>query len=56
MPGLDLLAKDYADARICVFGFDDGVNVGVDGVEHFCGEGTNVVEICWMISGGFGIG
>ena len=45
MPGLDLLAKDEADAGGGVLFVQEGPDGGVEGVEHFCGEGADVVKI-----------
>ena len=45
MPRLDLLAKDETDARCRVFLVQEGADGRVEGVEHFGGEGADVVEV-----------
>jgi hypothetical protein len=44
-PGLDLLAEDETDARCRVFLVQEGADGRVEGVEHFGGEGADVVEV-----------
>ena len=44
MPGLDLLAEDYGEFRR-VFSGQKGKDRCVDGVEHLCGEGADIVEV-----------
>ena len=45
MPRLDLLSEDYTDAGRGVFGFYGWVDVVVECVEDFGGEGAYVVEV-----------
>ena len=45
VPWLDLVAEE--EFHVGVFGADGGEDRGVERVEHFGGEGADVIEIWW---------